>query len=293
MKNKHFFKHTALLLFAVLLLSALLPVQTEAKTTTKKTKPDYSLVFDANYYYDTYADVRAAFGKNPILLFNHFINNGMNEGRQGCKAFNVFDYARNNLDLVAKYGYSNLKAYYIQYITEGHEQGRNCEKPYTIPDDDDDDDNTAGDLDEETLRSYETTAFDIINQLRENYEENKDSSSGSGSSSSDDTGIPVLTRSSSLDSVARERAAELISRYSHTRPNGSNFLTALNNAGIGYQNAYEIISKGQSSPGRATSEWMADSGISTNLMNKQYDYGGVGCAEDEDGNLYWVMLVTY
>lgn len=287
MRKLHIIKHTALLLTAVLVLLAAAPAEAEAKTTTKKTKPDYSLVFDANYYYDTYADVRAAFGKNPILLFNHFLNNGMSEGRQGCKAFNVFDYARNNLDLVAKYGYSNLKAYYIQYITEGHEQGRNCEKPYTIPDDDDDDDTT--DVDEETLRSYETTAFDIINQLRENYEAEDDSSSGSD----DDTGIPVLTRSASLDNVARERAAELISRYSHTRPNGSNFLTALNNAGIGYTNAYEVISKGQASPGRATSEWMADSGISNNLMNKLYDYGGVGCAEDEDGNLYWVMLVTY
>lgn len=86
---------------------------------------DYSLVFDASYYAEHNSDVAAACGSDSSALLNHFVNNGMAEGRQGCETFNVNVYKDNNPDLVSVYG-DDLKSYYIHYINCGHNEGRTC-----------------------------------------------------------------------------------------------------------------------------------------------------------------------
>lgn len=84
---------------------------------------DYSAVFNASYYANNYADVRAAFGADVQGMMNHFINCGMDEGRQGSEEFNVYAYRERYPDLRAVYG-DNLKSYYIHYITVGKAEGR-------------------------------------------------------------------------------------------------------------------------------------------------------------------------
>lgn len=86
-------------------------------------KIDYSSVFDAQYYSDTYADLKAAFGNNEEALLNHFINYGMYEGRYGNSAFNVYSYRGKYADLQNAYS-DNIKKYYEHYLYFGKNEGR-------------------------------------------------------------------------------------------------------------------------------------------------------------------------
>lgn len=84
---------------------------------------DYSAVFNANYYYNNNKDVANAFGKDAKALFNHFVNYGINEGRQASEEFSVDSYKAYNSDLVSAFG-EDTRAYYLHYIKYGKAEGR-------------------------------------------------------------------------------------------------------------------------------------------------------------------------
>lgn len=84
----------------------------------------YSPVFNAEYYYNRYGDLRNIYGYDVNKLLKHFINQGMKEGRQGCEEFNVKIYRANYGDLRNAYG-DNLERYYKHYIISGQAEGRN------------------------------------------------------------------------------------------------------------------------------------------------------------------------
>lgn len=85
---------------------------------------DYSPVFDARYYLNTYADLRKAFGNDESRAFSHFIRSGMREGRRGNAAFNVFAYANRYKDLFNAFG-ADYASYYRHYCRSGIREGRN------------------------------------------------------------------------------------------------------------------------------------------------------------------------
>ena len=85
---------------------------------------DYSSVFDGKYYLGLYADLKAVFGEDENSAFMHFVNYGINEGRQGSAEFNVNAYRVRYADLNAAYG-DDLKSYYLHYILYGKAEGRN------------------------------------------------------------------------------------------------------------------------------------------------------------------------
>ncbi len=91
---------------------------------------DYSLVYDPEYYYDHNSDVAKACGYDEAKLLEHFVNYGMQEGRQGNKSFNVEAYKQNNKDLYNAFGENN-REYYIHYIFYGNFEKRECLQ--TIP----------------------------------------------------------------------------------------------------------------------------------------------------------------
>ncbi len=78
-------------------------------------------VFDYEYYYNRYADLRTAIGYNEGRLFRHFINSGINEGRQGSPIFDVTSYINDNPDNLDVYGDDKYLAIdeYIAYDYEG------------------------------------------------------------------------------------------------------------------------------------------------------------------------------
>ena len=86
---------------------------------------DYSLVFDPTYYANKYADLKNAFGTDANKLFDHFIKNGMKEGRQAISTFNVIAYKNRYADLQKAFG-NNLPLYYQHYITNGKKEGRSA-----------------------------------------------------------------------------------------------------------------------------------------------------------------------
>ena len=84
---------------------------------------DYSDIFDADYYLNKYSDLRNAFGTNVNSALVHFVNCGMNEGRQAKSTFNVHSYKNRYSDLQKAFG-NDLKSYYLHYIYYGKNEGR-------------------------------------------------------------------------------------------------------------------------------------------------------------------------
>lgn len=114
-------------ILSVILAAALLfsvPVQTASAAENQAADLDYSLVFDADYYYQTYPDLQQNIGNNPSALLNHFITTGMKEGRSGNASFQLKAYMYYNPDLMAVYGSKDLSSYYTHYINCGKTENR-------------------------------------------------------------------------------------------------------------------------------------------------------------------------
>lgn len=80
-------------------------------------------VFDAKYYADTNADLKAIYGYDEKALYNHYITYGIKEGRCGSQTFNVAAYRMAYPDLQAAFG-DNWDAYVNHYFTVGKAEGR-------------------------------------------------------------------------------------------------------------------------------------------------------------------------
>ena len=109
----------ACLMAITLIVSGIAPMQVQASG-----KVDYSVVFDAEYYYNAYSDIRSSVENNQKALLQHFITFGMQEGRRGNAEFDVKAYMQNNADLVNEFGTEDLTSYYLHYITCGKKEGR-------------------------------------------------------------------------------------------------------------------------------------------------------------------------
>lgn len=95
----------------------------DAAVKGKAAENAFRAVFDAEYYYNTYADLQTAVGKDAEALFAHFVNNGMKEGRNGTEDFNLRAYIQHNGDLMSLYG-ENYAAYAEHYVNSGKAEGR-------------------------------------------------------------------------------------------------------------------------------------------------------------------------
>ena len=84
---------------------------------------DYSAVYNYDYYITHNPDIKKVYGDNRRAALSHFVNNGMNEGRQACEEFNVNTYKNRYPDLRNAYG-DNKKSYYMHYINSGKKEGR-------------------------------------------------------------------------------------------------------------------------------------------------------------------------
>lgn len=85
---------------------------------------DYSVIFNADYYYNTYPDLQMVIGKDDAALLKHFVEYGMKEGRVGNAAFNVKAYMKNNPDLVGLLKSNDLTLYFKHYVNFGMKEGR-------------------------------------------------------------------------------------------------------------------------------------------------------------------------
>lgn len=96
-------------------------------------------------------------------------------------------------------------------------------------------------------------------------------------------GLKALTVSQELTRAARVRAAEIVEKFSHTRPNGSAWST-VSTAARG-----ENIAKGQQSVDKVMAAWMSSQGHRANILRASYGSIGV-CAYKKGNVMYWVQL---
>ena len=98
-----------------------------------------------------------------------------------------------------------------------------------------------------------------------------------------------------IQQAARIRAGELPVAFSHTRPNGGDFSTALDQARVNYDLAGENIGKGTSmSPESAMNQWMNSVGHRANILNPDYNLMAVGCIYSDNQNVFqWVLLLVH
>ena len=109
------------LCLAILMISAVIPFQAVAAVSVPSNVK--SVVFNATYYASKYADLKAAFGTDATKLYNHFINNGVKEGRQASPMFSVDYYLKNNADLKAAFG-SNRESAFNHFVSYGINEQR-------------------------------------------------------------------------------------------------------------------------------------------------------------------------
>ena len=103
-------------------------------------------------------------------------------------------------------------------------------------------------------------------------------------------GLPALTVDRGAASAAQVRAKEIERSFSHTRPDGSSFNSALTEAGVNFSGAGENIAYGQNSPEKVMEGWMNSSGHRANILNSSYTSIGVGHYQNASGVNYWTQL---
>ena len=106
-------------------------------------------------------------------------------------------------------------------------------------------------------------------------------------------GVNPLTLDASVTAAAQVRAVECETSFSHTRPNGTSFATALQEAGVSYRGAGENIAWGQKTPEQVMEGWMNSDGHRANILNANYTTIGIGYYQNAAGVNYWSQLFTY
>ncbi|MBQ4537235.1 MAG: CAP domain-containing protein [Lachnospiraceae bacterium] len=103
-------------------------------------------------------------------------------------------------------------------------------------------------------------------------------------------GLSPLTINTKVQAAAQVRAKECEQSFSHTRPDGRGFATALKEQNVSYHRAGENIAWGQKSPEEVVKAWMNSAGHRANIMNKNYTSIGVGYYQNAKGINYWSQL---
>ncbi len=106
-------------------------------------------------------------------------------------------------------------------------------------------------------------------------------------------GLSPVTEAADVAAAASVRAREITSNFSHSRPNGTYYNTALDEGGVTYRGSGENIAYGQRTAAEVMNGWMNSQGHRANILNGNYTKIGVGYYENGSGVKYWVQLFTY
>lgn len=106
-------------------------------------------------------------------------------------------------------------------------------------------------------------------------------------------GLSPVTADASIEAAALVRAKETEKSFSHTRPDGSSFSTALVQQGVRFYGAGENIAWGQKTPEQVMNGWMNSEGHRANILNAKFTKIGVGYYQNASGTNYWTQLFTY
>ncbi len=102
-------------------------------------------------------------------------------------------------------------------------------------------------------------------------------------------GLSILTYRSSLDAGAKIRANEIVTHFSHTRPDGSRFFTVFGN-NFQYKNIGENLASGFRTPEQVVKAWMNSDSHRANILNSNYKEISVAITQGDDGKYRWVQI---
>ena len=118
-----------------------------------------------------------------------------------------------------------------------------------------------------TVTNEGSQVFQLVNQRREN-------------------GLAELTYRNDVQDAANIRANEIISTFSHTRPDGSSCFTAVT---VNYYAIGENIASGQKNAEEVMNAWMNSPGHRANILSAQFTGMAVGVVQYQ-GVSYWVQI---
>ncbi len=101
-----------------------------------------------------------------------------------------------------------------------------------------------------------------------------------------ENGLTELTYRNDIQDAANIRANEIISTFSHTRPDGSSCFTSVN---VNYYAIGENIASGQKSAAEVMNAWMNSPGHRANILSTQFTGIAVGVVQYQGVN-YWVQI---
>ena len=103
-------------------------------------------------------------------------------------------------------------------------------------------------------------------------------------------GLSALSTMPQAEAAAQVRATEIISSFSHTRPNGTSCFTALDEQGAKYMASGENIAAGQATPADVMNSWMNSPGHKANILNPKFTKIGIGYAEGGSYRTNWTQM---
>lgn len=113
----------------------------------------------------------------------------------------------------------------------------------------------------------------------------------------EENGISPIPTAPLLQEMCGQRAEELTSLYSHSRPNGTPWYTILGEYGIDMNCvAGENIAAGYDTPESVVEGWMNSAGHRKTILNESYDYFAVGVyykENDPDYYFYYWDLIFF
>ena len=128
---------------------------------------------------------------------------------------------------------------------------------------------------DQVISTYEKEAMRLVNQYRAN------------------AGLSALALDSGLKSAAKTRARECATKFSHTRPDGTDYAKAFPASFLdGSFSVNENIAKGYEVPVSACRGWYNSSGHRTTMLSTWYDRAGLAVYIADNGTFYWVLDVA-
>lgn len=149
-------------------------------------------------------------------------------------------------------------------------------------------------IDEEVKKVFElTNAFRTGNEAFYLNEDNTTKTNLVGQ-------LGTLTLDEGLCKAAQIRANEIVSNFSHTRPNGTSCFTVLKELSISYSAVGENIAAGNKSGERTFLQWKEDNekysgqGHRRNMLEKNFTRIGIAYAYDANSTYkyYWAMILA-
>ena len=104
-------------------------------------------------------------------------------------------------------------------------------------------------------------------------------------------GFNSYDRNSLLQQAAQKRAKELAEKFSHARPNGYNWASAISMR-YNFEKASELTARYYTDPQEVVNAWMSSASTKAQIISKRYNEVGVGVYLDEDGYLYYAVIVA-